>query len=154
MSFFSEIAHSHSYTDSYISSFWWVVNILFQKYTLPKKKNLMQKAAFLSLLWTFPIDLWCNMLENLEIQRKYRWYKIVSGTHFIFCSYLSIYFRMDIFCYEHQLPILHPILCQIWESQIFWEKNMSEINKIETKSKQSQFSQFVEKIYIHTTNSI
>ena len=36
--FFSEIAHSHSYTDSYISSFWWVVNILLQKFdTLSKK---------------------------------------------------------------------------------------------------------------------
>ena len=72
--FFSEIAHSHSYTDSYISSFWWVVNILLQKFdTLSKKEVLMQKAAFLSLLWTRPIDLWCNMFETLEIQRKYRW---------------------------------------------------------------------------------
>ena len=72
--FFSEIAHSHSYTDSYISSFWWVVNILLQKfYTLSKKEILTQKAAFLSLLWTRPIDLWCNMFETLEIQRKYRW---------------------------------------------------------------------------------
>ena len=72
--FFSEIAHSHSYTDSYISSFWWVVNILLQKFdTLSKKEVLMQKAAFLFLLWTRPIDLWCNMFETLEIQRKYRW---------------------------------------------------------------------------------
>ena len=38
--FFSEIAHSHSYTDSYISSFWWVVSIVLQKFdTLSKKKK-------------------------------------------------------------------------------------------------------------------
>ena len=31
--------HLHSYTDSYISSFWWVVNILLQKFdTLSKSK--------------------------------------------------------------------------------------------------------------------
>ena len=71
---FSERAHSPSSTDNYISSFWWVVNILLQKFdTLSKKEVLMQKAAFLSLLWTHPIDLWCNMFETLEIQRKYRW---------------------------------------------------------------------------------
>ena len=35
---FSQIAHSHSYTDSYISSFSWVVNILLRKFdTLSKK---------------------------------------------------------------------------------------------------------------------
>ena len=29
------------------------------------------------LLWTGPTDLWCNMLETLEIRRKYSWYEIV-----------------------------------------------------------------------------
>ena len=61
--FFSEIAHSHSYTDSYISSFWWVVNILLQKYTLYKKEILMQKAAFLSLLWTRPLTFGVTCLK-------------------------------------------------------------------------------------------
>ena len=76
-----------------------VVNILLQKfYTLSKKETLTQKAAFLSLLWTRPIDLWGNMLETLEKQRKYRWKEIVGGKHFICCSYLSIYFGMNIFC--------------------------------------------------------
>ena len=94
--FFSEIAHSRSYTDSYISSFWWVVNILLRKFDTPSKKEMKMikmyiiiwwkttkknskkvyvyqyKAAFLSLLWTRSIDLWCNMFETLEIQRKYR----------------------------------------------------------------------------------
>ena len=94
--FFSEKAHSHNYSDSYISSFWWVVNILMQKCdTLSKKEILMQNVAFLSLLWTRPIDLWCNMFETLEIQ---------SGTHFITCSYLSIYFRIDIFATNISYP--------------------------------------------------
>ena len=38
--FFLQIAHSHSYTNSYISSFWWVVSIVLQKFnTLSRKKN-------------------------------------------------------------------------------------------------------------------
>ena len=65
--FFSEISHSHSYTDSYISRFWWVVNIPLQKCcTLSKQEILTQKAAFLSLPWTRPIDMWCDMPETLR----------------------------------------------------------------------------------------
>ena len=79
----------------YISSFWWVVNILLRKFdTSWKKRNkndknaniwckikkkakkvyvYQYKAGFLSLPWTCPIDLWCNMFETLEIQRMKLW---------------------------------------------------------------------------------
>ena len=99
LKFSEKLVQTVTPTVIYISSFWWVVNILLQKfYTLSKKETLTQKAAFLSLLWTRPIDLWGNMLETLEKQRKYRWKEIVGGKHFICCSYLSIYFGMNIFC--------------------------------------------------------
>ena len=43
-----EIARSHSYTDSYISSFWWIVNITLQKFdTLPKKRNFDAESSIL-----------------------------------------------------------------------------------------------------------
>ena len=74
LKFSEKLIHIVTLTVMYISSFWWVVNILLQKFYTPSKKEiLMQKAAFLSLLWTRPIDLWFNMLKTLEIQRKYRW---------------------------------------------------------------------------------
>ena len=87
--FFCWKAHSRSYTDSYISSFWWVVNILLRKFDTPSKKEMKMikiyiniwwktnktnskkvyvyqyKAAFLSLMWTRHIDLWCNIFETL-----------------------------------------------------------------------------------------
>ena len=34
-----------------------------------------------SLLWTCSTDLWCNMLQTLEIPRKYRWWEIISWMH-------------------------------------------------------------------------
>ena len=34
-----------------------------------------------SFLWNHPTELWWNMLEILEIQRKNRGYEIVNGTH-------------------------------------------------------------------------
>ena len=69
-----EIPCPFFFWNSLFTQLHWLGNILLQKfYTLSKKEILMQKAAFLSLLWTHPIDLWCNMFETLEIQRKYRW---------------------------------------------------------------------------------
>ena len=48
--FFSEKAHSHSCTDSCISSFWWVVNIMQKFDTLSKKRNF--DAKFNILIFT------------------------------------------------------------------------------------------------------
>ena len=100
--FFSEIAHSHSYTDSYVSSFWWVVNILLQKFYTLKKEILTQKAASLSLLWTRPIDLWCNMVETLEIQKNIG-DKTLSVEHSCFKYFQEIMQQPK----EHEKVIFH-----------------------------------------------
>ena len=59
-----------------IKKFWWK----------KKKKKKDARKVYInikkhSLQWTRPTDPWCNMLETLEMQRKYRWLEIVSGTH-------------------------------------------------------------------------
>ena len=49
LKFSEKLVQTVTPTVIYISSFWWVVNILLQKfYTLSKKETLTQKAAFLS----------------------------------------------------------------------------------------------------------
>ena len=75
-----------------ISSSFRLVNILLWKFdTSLKKRNENDKNTnFLmknnkkmshSVLWTCHTAPWCNMLQTLEMQRKYRWKEIVSGTH-------------------------------------------------------------------------
>ena len=59
--FFSEIAHSHSYTDSYISSFWWVVNILLQKFDTLSKKNKFWRRKQHSYLYCELAPLTCDV---------------------------------------------------------------------------------------------
>ena len=76
-----------SLTISYNWFRFWLVNILLQKLDTSSKKE-MKKINNKKPWWkttakntTRPTNLWCNMLQTLEIQRKYRWYEIANVTH-------------------------------------------------------------------------
>ena len=83
-------------------SFFWLVNIALRKIliknrnendkntnkTYDEKQKIKNKKKCQNSIWknsdffrTRPTNLWYNMLQTLEIRRKYNWSEIVSGTH-------------------------------------------------------------------------